>query len=175
MDLDRLRTKAKLAAQILKNPEQYYTVVFEHGEMFCQADGLFSPAFCESMERKLGRVTKVIEGLRDPSVIDPYFITYCYYPTAPRRIAFHRRQEIKQSLPREFRRFLSMARKLTQTVFLEKVPPEFLSAIKKIGYSDEIHFWRVCRYSKYPIHRLDYDLNCFLENKVAKRLTHKSQ
>jgi hypothetical protein len=144
-NLLKSRDKNKFA-KIMKTPQIY---VFEEGEVYCSPENM-SHGNLKSFSRKLGKF-KHIKELKNKSVLDKYRITYRYYPHSRRARLFKRRKIIKDSLPKEYKKYASLARKFNKDFFLSKVAPDFRQFVKTIGYKNIEHFWRVNKYTKYDV------------------------
>lgn len=132
-------------------PDKLMTMIFEEGEVYGQLEDLRSPALIKSMTRKLGNPVNIIPFDKNESYLDPYRITYMYYENSRRKKAYNKRAMLKNSLPQNFRKFVRFARKKNQKHFLEDITEDFKTVLKKKGYKDAVHFWRVCRYNHFEI------------------------
>lgn len=125
--------------------------IHQYGEVYGPAQEIMSPMVQRSMTRKLGPFIRLEEG---KGKANKYYIMYKYYPNAPRVLSFKRRKAIKESLPKHYRSKAALARKLSKKLFLTKTTPEFVAAIKELGYKNSEHFWQVNNNKKLPIPKI---------------------
>lgn len=125
----------------------YFKAIFQYGEVYGVEEDIIGNK--KGWIRKLGKYIKVMSLPKEEEwVIDPYQVTYKYYPNAPRVISFRRRKAIKDNLPKKHKNLYRIARKLNKSIFIDKYK-EVESNIRLRGYKDLEHFWRVCKYSHY--------------------------
>ena len=128
----------------------FQTEIREHGEVYLPKDES-SWSVNQSMSRKLGRLVKILDGVPSVECINPFFITYKYYASAPRRKAYEHRMQLKKSLPKELRMVCKKARRLSKRAFLNEINPETENRIRRLNYQSPGHFWQVCNDCKKPI------------------------